>query len=465
MKALIIEDEIIFRRKLGELLKRVCDQGNVETEIFHAQTKQEAINQLSKNNYDIAFFDLNLDGQLEGMELLDGYAKKVTFPVVLSSFYDDREVVARAYDRGAEDFLRKPFTEQSIKLVLDKYHYHVNNADFISEIQRKFITEDEDTIKELQKIKFKKLGSTPIHVTGETGTGKEVVAQLIKEVNFANDKPLVAVNCNNFSSELFESHLFGHVKGAFTGAVTSKQGCAMEANGGVLFLDEIDKIPEAIQDKLLRFIETQTFRPVGSAQDVKVELLIVSAGSQDLNRLTEQGKFRRDLKARLSGTVINLKPVRERKGDIPLLLDHFMKNHAGSGRVVSITDQAKEILVNYTWPENAREIKNFVESQLLSDTKKITATKLRNYQISAKATQLSDKYQILNMDLLAQLQRQGGLTSFLNLLQAEIADYYFSQTKLKKSKGNHNQARRNLKIATRAYYRIWNMAKERFKHE
>ncbi|MCB0364158.1 MAG: sigma-54-dependent Fis family transcriptional regulator [Bdellovibrionaceae bacterium] len=465
MKILIIEDDFVLRESLTRILRNPSVNEESKPAITTASTTDEAKKTLAEDQYDLAFFDLNLNGELAGIKLLSAYKNKVKFPVVISSYFDKKEIVNKAYNAGAEDFLRKPFSEDSIKLVFNRYFHHINSEEFISKILDDFVTEDSEIIQELHKLKFKPLGSSPIHIYGETGTGKEVVAHLIKKLNFPEDAPFEALNCNNLTGELFESQLFGHKKGSFTGAGADHIGCAKKADGGILFLDEIDKIPENIQDKFLRFIETGKFRPVGSSAEVAAKLLIVSAGSRPLESLIEKGVFRRDLKARLSGTTVYLKPIRERKSDISLQIDYFMKSHKTSGRVFSITDQAMKILTDYSWPENTREIKNFVESHLLSFTKRITVREVQNLQNPTKQGLFSTRYKILTQDIMSQVQKSGSLKDYIDQLQTEIVDYQLLQSKLEKPNAYTNKARLSLGMSSRAFYKYLNLGKEQFGHD
>jgi two-component system response regulator HydG len=204
-------------------------------------------------------------------------------------------------------------------------------------------------------------------ILGESGTGKELVARAIHTISPRKDRPFVAVNCAALSQGLIESELFGHVKGAFTGAIAAKEGMLVYADGGTLFLDEVGDMPIDIQPKLLRVLESREVQPVGGNVARKVDVRLVAATNRDLRVLVSEGKFRGDLLFRLQVVTLVLPPLRERPGDVPLLIDHFMTSLASEhGRAVrGITPEARALLVRYDWPGNVRELRNALETMVL----------------------------------------------------------------------------------------------------
>jgi two-component system NtrC family response regulator len=211
---------------------------------------------------------------------------------------------------------------------------------------------------------------SPVLISGETGVGKEVVARAIHSQSIRSRKPFVAVNCGSLPGELLDSELFGHVKGAFTGAISSRPGLFREAEGGTLFLDEIGDIEKRLQVKLLRAIQENEIRAVGDDRSYKVDLRIICATNQDLRRLTESGDFRRDLYYRISVVPIHIPPLRERPEDIIKLAEHFTRSHPKNKRFTAISPEARRLLSGYPWPGNIRELQNAVEHAMVMSREK-----------------------------------------------------------------------------------------------
>ena len=200
-------------------------------------------------------------------------------------------------------------------------------------------------------------------ICGESGTGKELVARAIHHNGPRAVERFFAVNCGALTESLLETELFGHVRGSFTGAVVSKRGIFEEASGGTVFLDEVSEMSPALQVKLLRTIEEQEIRRIGSTEDIRIDVRIIAAGNRNLAGLVEEGKFREDLYYRLRVIEIDLPPLRERQDDVPLLIEHFLKKFGGErGRVFSVSPQALSVLVSYAWPGNVRELENALEA-------------------------------------------------------------------------------------------------------
>jgi two-component system response regulator PilR (NtrC family) len=252
-------------------------------------------------------------------------------------------------------------------------------------------------------------------IIGESGSGKELVATALHNLSYRKDKNLITINCAAFSEGLLESELFGHMKGAFTGAMYNKQGLFEIADGGSVFLDEIGEMPISLQAKLLRVIENGTFRRVGGTTDIKVDVRVISATNKDIKEEVTSGRFREDLFYRLNVVPVNIPPLRDRKEDIPLLVDHFLKK--ASNHTKKITPEAMRILIEYPWKGNVRELENIIErTVLLTDKEDITPAELPS-ELTGEISELTDKG--INIDkiiediekryLLQALEKAGGV--------------------------------------------------------
>lgn len=318
---------------------------------------------IHKHAYDIILLDLKLP-DLSGVDALKMVKENTEAKVIVITGYGDIKTAVEAMRSGASDFIQKPFNldilEISIKrAVKEKITEEENLA--LKGILKKDVAYTFDTKNE----KFKQLLSlckkyaktdANILIVGETGTGKEVIARYIHGLSDRRDKPFLVVECTSIPSEIFESELFGHEKGAFTGATTKKEGLVEMARGGTLFLDEVGDIPYHLQSKLLRFIETKSFRRVGGLREITTDVRIISATNKDLKELIDKGLFRDDLFYRLSTLVVEVPPLRERKEDIPILANFFCSRWRKK-----IGEKAIKHLMEYDWKGNIRELKNTIE--------------------------------------------------------------------------------------------------------
>jgi DNA-binding NtrC family response regulator len=447
-KVLIIEDEIIFRKKIEKYLYKIFADKDITLSLFECSTKAKAKSLLMNQKFDMAFFDINLDVKLAGIDLLKKYSDNVDFPVVISSMYESTEIVNLANTYGAQFFLKKPIKESSIQYAVDQFLYFKNDGEFDDYLRSHYITDDDSTIKELRSLKFLKLGDRPVHLNGETGTGKNHVIKLAKDWILGVEAPLIHICCSNIPEELFESEIFGSVKGSHSTSSKDKIGAIEMAEGGILFLDEIDKIPLKIQDKFLKLLDTGEFNRVGENKTKRLNALIFSAASQDLDKLIEQGSFRRDLSGRLRQTNVYLTPLRERKTDISILIEHFIDIHP-SGKVVPITENAWEILTEYNWPENIRELQARINKIMDSDISKVTAATLNDL----KNKEFHTNYQILTPQLLEKLKKYNGIGPFMETLEAEIVNHCFNNFKRKSKKVSYRTVMRHLDISSRRLYK------------
>jgi len=371
VKVLVVDDEQIMRVTVANAL---ADAGH---ETADAGTAAEALKALQAEPFDVAVVDLKMPG-MDGLELLQVVRDKhADTAVVMMTAYGTVETAVTAMKRGAYDYLTKPFDTDELVLVLERL-----------EERRQILKENrrlQDALQErygfhrmvgrsaaMQKV-YDALDivcarDCTVLVTGETGTGKELVAQAIHYNSHRSAAPLVAVSCASLSAEILESELFGHVRGAFTGAVSQSKGRFEAAEGGTLFLDEVDDIPLALQVKLLRVLEESVFERVGSAASVPADVRIVAAAKTDLRQHVEAGRFRDDLYYRLNQVPIRLPPLRQRREDIPLLIEHFLKELETA---CEISPAAHRVLLECAWPGNVRELRHMVERLVLFHPERI----------------------------------------------------------------------------------------------
>src|SRR5437867_1289702 len=365
-RILVIDDESIIREVLEEILAR---EGHTITAVGDAETGLKALDQ---NPFDLVVLDLMLPG-LGGLETLKEIkSKDPDQVVVMITAYGSVETAVQAMRMGAHDYLTKPFKNEDVLRILRNGLRH-----------RRLLSENRSLRRALQgHARFGELvgkskamqdlyrmieqvapSRSTVLIQGESGTGKELVAQAIHLKSGRPGEAFVVVNSGSIPAELLESNLFGHVKGAFTGAIQSKKGLFEVASEGSIFFDEISTIKPEVQAKLLRVIQEKEFLPLGSVQSVHVDVRIIAATNIDLQELVQRSEFREDLYYRLNVINIKLPPLQDRREDIPLLVDHFIVKYAAeNGKVVrAITPEALALLINHSWPGNVRELENVIE--------------------------------------------------------------------------------------------------------
>ncbi len=366
-RILIVDDESSLRTSLFRVLNRKSYQ------VLTASTKAEAINLCtSSNTIDFALIDLRLpDGN--GIELMTEL--KRIFPnlqvIVLTGFGTITDAV-EATRLGAFHFLTKPFNVEELLSLIDKAlsqkTLEQENKVLKSQLQSRYsfdniVGKSEEMIQVMDLISRVSDSDSTVLITGESGTGKELVARAIHYDSPRTDKLLVPVNCGAIPAELLESELFGHIKGAFTGATSNRIGRFELADKGSIFLDEIGEMSPSLQVKLLRVIQERQFEPVGSAKTIEVDVRIIAATNIDLERAVAEGRFREDLYYRLNVIPIQIPSLRNRKSDIPLLLHHFLThfNKTKARSLQGFSPEAIDLLYNYPWPGNVRELENLIE--------------------------------------------------------------------------------------------------------
>ena len=375
---LIVDDEKNARDALEQLL-------STEYEVFLAKNFDDASKLLKAEKFDIILSDLRMAGK-DGLCVLEEALKRPYNPIcIMMSAYGSVEVAVEAVKRGAYDFVTKPLDLERLELlmrnalanrknqkkyrtgVVDQQNTSTSRVSITNFTPGMIIGNSRALLSALDEVRVVAPTLATVLLEGETGTGKELFANAIHYYSKRSDKPFVAVHCASLQKTLLESELFGHEKGAFTGADSRKIGLFEKANGGTIFFDEIGEIDLQTQVKLLRFLETKTFSRVGSTDIISVDVRTVCATNKNLYKMVTAGQFRDDLFYRLNVITLHLPPLRDRIGDIPLLLDHYsdiFSKENTTEKVVFLPD-AMKVLCDYKWPGNIRELRNFCESSAI----------------------------------------------------------------------------------------------------
>jgi two-component system response regulator AtoC len=364
---LVVDDELNIRRVLAAMLKR--DGYEVTT----AADGEQALAVLARAPVQVVVTDLVMP-RLDGLSLLRRVsADYPDVPVIVITAHGTVDSAVAALKAGAFDFITKPFAQEELKKVIAKaaraHELERQNVHGpTSEGEKPPLVGQSPAMRQVYDL-IARVADSPstVLVTGESGTGKELVAQALHRGSSRRDKPLIKVNCAAIPKDLVESELFGYEKGAFTGAVGSKPGRFELADGGTLFLDEIGEIPLEMQVKLLRALQESEFERVGGIKTLRVDVRLIAATNRDLKALIVEGRFREDLYYRLNVVPIALPALRERKEDIPLLVQHFVEKYDQrlGKKVERVDDDALQVLMRYPWPGNIRELENLVERSVL----------------------------------------------------------------------------------------------------
>lgn len=363
---LIVDDEKNTREGLAATLEE-------QYEVSMASNADEAFRLMDIENFDVVITDLRMAGK-SGLSVIDRALELPQKPVcIMMTAYGNVETAVEAMRRGAYDFLTKPLNLEKLELVIQRAlksrTTEKENQAMRVRLDNKFsfkgLVGESDTFNScIEKAKRVAASKATVLLLGETGTGKELFAQLIHQNSPRAKAPFVPVHCAAIASSLLESEIFGHEKGAFTGATERRIGRFEAAHGGTLFLDEIGEIDLPTQVKLLRFLETHTIERLGSQKQIKLDVRLVCATNRDLAKMVAEGKFREDLYYRLSVVALILPPLRERNNDISVLIEHYLRHFAAENalQMPKITQKAMDILKKYTWPGNIRELRNFCEN-------------------------------------------------------------------------------------------------------
>ena len=369
-KILVVDDEDIIRESLSYILKKE------NYEVLEAANGKIASEMLRESSYDLVITDLEMP-EMKGIELLDEIRKmNMQTNTIVITAYGSMETAIAALRSGASDYILKPveFDELLIKVkkLFEVRDLHLENRILRKELQRDYdytniigkspaITQIFDMIKAVADT------DSTVLISGNSGTGKELVAKALHYNSKRSGKPFIALNCGAISENLIESELFGHKKGAFTGAISDKEGFIKAAEGGTLFLDEISEMPPQLQVKLLRAIQEKEYTPVGTTLSLPVNVRFIASTNRNLQEYVGQGKFREDLFYRLNVVDIHLPSLKEREGDIPLLTDHFLDKYRKqmNKNIKGISNDTMRALMNHEWRGEIRELENVIERSVI----------------------------------------------------------------------------------------------------
>ncbi len=384
----------------------------------------EAMNLLQSQPHDVVLLDVKMP-RVNGIEVLKFIREQLpTTQVIMLSNYADVKTAIEATKLGAYDFVSKPYNREELLATVRRAFEHrkltIDNELMKYELLRKAGSKEIIARSSLMKSVLstaKKIGAseTIVHIFGPSGSGKELIANLIHNESPRSERPFVAINCASLPDSLLESELFGHEKGAFTNAIQMKQGLVEVANGGTLFLDEVGDISQMIQPKLLRFLETGEFRRVGGTAVMHADVRIISATNKNLHAEASAGKFREDLLYRLNVVSIQLPSLKDRKEDIPLLVEHFLKEKQKAKNPKTISDDALHLLQQYDWPGNIRELEHAIHgAMILSHDNEISAKDflLLQSQVSKKTILPSKDSSTLSLEELEKIHIEHTLRKF-----------------------------------------------------
>lgn len=368
MKILVVEDEDILRISIGDDLK---EEG---FEVSLSKSPLLALDLLEKEEFEVALVDYKMPG-MNGIELLKKIKERQPdCTVIIMTAFGTIQTAVEAMRLGAYDYITKPFSNEelivTIKRIVEVQSLKKENIKLKEQLKERYNfhkligkSKSMQQVYDLSSIVAN--SDSTVLITGETGTGKEMVADAIHYTGLRQDNPYIKVSCALFSRDILESELFGHEKGAFTGAITDKKGRFEIADRGTIFLDDVDDIPLELQVKLLRVLQQFEFERVGGTETIKVDVRVIAASKANLLEKIKKGEFREDFYYRLNVVPIHLPPLKERKEDIPLLIDAFIMKYS-SNRSMEISNQAMDYLLNYGWPGNVRELENLIERLALT---------------------------------------------------------------------------------------------------
>ena len=366
-RILVVDDEASMRDVLSIMLHREGYQ--VDAAIDGAQ----AVKHLQDNSYDLVISDVQMP-RMDGLQLLQHVRERSPDTVVIMiTAFSSTEQAVEAMKQGAYDYIIKPFKNEEIRIViknaLERKRLRQENIQLKKELEKRYsfagLIGKSKSMQVVYDLVEKVAGSrVNIMVTGESGTGKELVAKAIHYQGERKDKPFVPINCGAIPENLLESELFGHEKGSFTGAISQKEGLIETASGGTLFLDEIGELPAMMQVKLLRVLQERELRRVGGTKNIPIDVRLIAATNKELENEVAEGRFREDLFYRLNVIPVHIPPLRDRREDIPLLIEHFITK-AEVEAEIRVTEGAMRRLLDYSWPGNVRELENIVERCLV----------------------------------------------------------------------------------------------------
>ncbi len=397
IKVLVVDDEKSMRKNLADLL------GSLKYDIIEAGDGDEALIRFREEKPQLVILDINLPVK-NGMEVLEEMKKIYPdVPVIIFTAFGTSERAMKAIKLGAFDYLEKPFELDEFLLIVERaceYKKLLNEVQSLRSIVNESVNQSpSNTIigrsARMQDI-FKLIGriatsDATVLIYGESGTGKELIADAIQRHSLRVDKPYVKINCGALSESLLESEIFGHEKGSFTGADAMRKGLFEIADGGTVYLDEINSMPQSLQIRLLRILQNQSFFRVGGVKPIKVDVRVIASTNRDIEPDKAESHFREDLYYRLSVVRINVPPLRERKEDINLLLDHFLSKYSPDKKLVP-SEETYKMLYKYNWPGNIRELENTIHSAVVTTNEGILTIDhlpLKNYSEEKELSLLS----------------------------------------------------------------------------
>ena len=420
-RLLLIDDDINLCQVISYQLKKMGYEVDV------ANSGSEGLKAYKKGSYDIVLTDIQMP-DISGIQVLQEIRKQnKEVVIILITAYGSVENALEACRMGADDYITKPFGQEQLLFVIEKAvrlrKLQTENRSLREELSQKFRFENMVVNSPAMEMVVQMAGKVAqsdatVLLLGESGTGKELLAQAIHYHSPRSAKPLITVNCPSIPDNLLESELFGHVRGAFTGAIKDRKGKFELADGGTLFLDEIGDLREDVQAKLLRVLQEHEFERLGESTPIQVDVRLIAATNKDIQKLVSSGRFREDLYYRLSVVPITIPPLRERKEDIPYLVEFFIERYQ-KDKIITVDPRVLEILKRYDWPGNVRELENVIERALvLSSEPRISVENLPAHLTEPSAIDQEkhkeDLFSDLTLDNLERrairmaLQRTGG---------------------------------------------------------
>lgn len=438
---LIVDDDLAHRVMLKKLI------GGWGYHVFEANDGAVAIEEVRMRSFDMILMDIRMV-KVSGIEALEQIKKiNPNIPVIIMTAYASVETAVSALKKGAYDYLTKPLDFDELQIVIKRATEHSmlkKENEYLKErLGEKFnrqniIGQSVAMVRLLEIVEQVAPTQATILITGESGTGKEIIANAIHANSNRKNAPFVKINCAALTETLLESELFGHEKGAFTGADRKREGKFLQADSGSIFLDEVSEMSPAMQVKLLRVLQERELTRVGGSEVLKVDVRVIAASNKDLKKEIQQGRFREDLFYRLNVVALTVPPLRERKEDIPLLAQHFLQEFSvrNSKNVTNFTSQAVEKLSQYPWPGNVRELMNAIERAVVLS---------RNaYLDEGELTLLmADERDVSNTDQSAATGQSAGASGNWSLMEVEKRSILES---LQQAGGNKSEAARRLGI-------------------
>lgn len=440
-RILIVEDDELYGLSLEQKLKNYG-------EVTVSKEFERASKLLESKRYTVAFIDLNISSEGDGLKLVDKAHRHGVLPIVLSAM-DDKDMIYQSYELGCKQYFHKSKFLEQVDEYVAPLLMGIEQANWEEIFSKDFVTQSEELRQSIMSVcKASKIKKRPLLLTGETGVGKSFLAKLIHKMRGGKEENFVHLNVSELNVNLLESTLFGHKKGAFTGADSDKEGLLKQANGGTLFLDEIGTMPLTVQKKLLKVIEEKEFFPLGSSKIQKSDFFLISATCDNIADLIEQSLFRLDLFFRIKGSEVEIPSLRERTEDISPMLDYFISH--GSKRII-LEDEAIEALRNYNWFGNTRELKHLVDQ--LTETGKgiIQLIDLPQYIIENTNPVLAKNKPHVRFytKSVASYIQQNGLKKYMELIEkAAYRDF------IERNDGHFTKTLEQLQISRCVCYRI-----------